>query len=210
MTLTRRTALTGAAALGATALLGLRPRLADAAAELGPHGLYRHGWIKPAGDLNQARAKAAEAGRHLAVFLEQRGCHACRDMHVINLGRDDMVGYVRDNFDVMQVNLFGERDMVDFDGETLTEYALGNKWRILGTPTVMFFAPEPGDDEGRPGHLAQLSKIQGYLPPYAFYLYFQWIRDGHYKEMGFQTYGRWQYDEFLKRGGTLENWTIGA
>ena len=40
------------------------------------------------------------------------------------------------------INIFGDIEVTDFDGETLPEKEIVKKWGVMFTPTVMFFPEE--------------------------------------------------------------------
>jgi len=46
----------------------------------------------------------------------------------------------------VQINMFGDVEVTDFDGETLPEKDMVKKWRSLFTPTILFFPREVADD----------------------------------------------------------------
>ncbi len=197
------------ASIGATMRPARAEQIATTAPSLNDEGLYEHGWFSErASDLGAALDRAAAEGKHLAIYLEQRGCGACRQMHQVNLARHDIGAYVDENFVNVQVDVNGRREIVDFDGDVLSENALANRWRVVGTPTVVFIDPETAG--GEPGHLAQVSRIQGYLPPFVFHTYYEWVRDGHHKTTGFRTYARAKFDELTARGIDMDAWTVGS
>ena len=45
----------------------------------------------------------------------------------------------------MQLNLHGDLEVTDFDGEVLSEKAMARKWNILFTPTVLYLPQEVDD-----------------------------------------------------------------
>ena len=63
-------------------------------------------------DFNEAKAH----GKRFAVIFEQRGCPYCMKMHTEVLSQRYINDYVRQNFDIVQLNLWGAREVTDFDG----------------------------------------------------------------------------------------------
>src|SRR5215510_5706251 len=109
----RRTVLAGAAALCAIHADGAR-----AEAILTDDGLYRQPWflesfLELAGDLDGA----AQQGKRLAVIWELRGCPYCRKMHLVNFAQPESEAYIREHFEILQLNIIGAREVTDFDGE---------------------------------------------------------------------------------------------
>lgn len=208
--ITRRHFGLGALAAGATASLSGVPVRPARAATLGDDGLYKQDWFLDSFlDMGDDLAEAHAAGKHFVVMFEQAGCPFCRKTHEDNLTRDDYVPWLKENFVFVQMDLFGSREATDFDGETLEERALGRKWLVNFTPTIVFFPDDPAAVEGKGGRGAEIARIQGYLPPFYFYHFFEWVRSGAYRDEGFQRYSNAKLDEMRARGQTRETWRRG-
>ena len=54
---------------------------------------------------------------------------------------------IEDNFFVVQLNLHGDLEVTDFDGEVLSEKAIARKWNVLFTPSIMFMPDEIDDTD---------------------------------------------------------------
>ena len=157
--------------------------------ELNDDGLYSQDWFLDSFlDLGEDLVEAAEAGKHFAVLWEQRGCPYCRELHRVNFAREDVRSYVEQNFTILQLNLWGSREVTDFDGEALEERDAARKWRVNFTPTIMFFPDALSLVEGKPAMQAELVRMPGYLKPFHFLSMFEFVREGHHKEMGFQRF----------------------
>jgi thioredoxin-related protein len=185
-------------ALSAVLLSVATPVLAaDASAEvqriepvLGEDGLYHQSWfLNSFMDLRDDLTSAAGTGKRFAVIIEQKGCPYCRDLHTINLADPDLNQWIRDRFDVVQVNMWGDREMTDFDGETLTEKEFVQKYAVTFTPTILFFPADPQAVEGKGGQAAEVARMPGYFRPFHFRAMFEWVHDERYaKGQSFQRY----------------------
>ena len=51
----------------------------------------------------------------------------------------EIASTLQDDFFVIRINIFGDIEVTDFDGETLPEKEIVKKWGVMFTPTVMFF-----------------------------------------------------------------------
>ena len=71
------------------------------------------------------------------VLFEQRGCPYCKELHAVNFARSEITDYIREHFMVVQLDLWGSREVTDFDGEAMEERALAGKWRVNFTPTTV-------------------------------------------------------------------------
>ena len=125
---------------GALALLMALP---VAAAELGDDGLHKQPWMRDTfKDLREDLQEANAEGKRLVLFFEQRGCIYCTKMHE-EVFSDATVGdFIAENYFVVQLNLHGDIEVTDFDGETLSEKDMARKWRVLFTPNIVFLPEE--------------------------------------------------------------------
>ncbi len=114
------------------------PALAEV--RLGEDGFYHQPWISETFlDLAEDLDAATKAGKRFAVVVEQRGCPYCRDMHTVVLADPAIADYVRTNFDLVQLDLHGAREVTDFDGSRLPEKAFAARYGVRITPTILFF-----------------------------------------------------------------------
>ena len=115
-------------------------------AELGDDGLHKQNWMRDTfKDLREDLGEANMEGKRLVLMFEQRGCIYCSKMHKDVYSRDNVSNYIDENFFVVQLNLHGDLEVTDFDGEVLSEKAMARKWNILFTPTVLYL-PQAVDD----------------------------------------------------------------
>ena len=92
-----------------------------AAATVGDDGLHIQPWIRDTfKDLQEDLDEANAEGKRLAIFFEQRGCIYCTKMHENVYPDPELSQYIDENFFVIQLNLHGDLEVVDFDGETLS------------------------------------------------------------------------------------------
>jgi len=81
------------------------------------------------------------------LIVEQRGCIYCTRMHEKVFPRPEIDSYIRENFFVVQINLHGQTEVTDFDGEVLSEKAAARKWGLLFTPSILFLPEEVPEAE---------------------------------------------------------------
>ncbi|MBT8456489.1 MAG: thioredoxin fold domain-containing protein [Rhodobacteraceae bacterium] len=118
-----------------------------AAAELGDDGLHKAPWMRDTfKDLTEDLDEANAEGKRLMLIFEQRGCIYCTEMHEKVFPEPAIASYIEENFFVVQLNLHGDIEITDFDGETLTEKQAARKWGILFTPTMIFLPEEVSGD----------------------------------------------------------------
>jgi thioredoxin-related protein len=174
--------------------------------ETGDDGLHKQPWFQDTFlDLSEDLAEAAESGRRLVIIWEQRGCPYCKQTHEVNFRIPRIVDYVKDNFFVLQLNMWGDREVTDFDGETVTEKQLARKWRVLFTPTFQFFPDSLDDAKGKPGDEAEVHRVPGYFKPFHFYFQFRYVKErGYETEPSFQRWLDGYGDKLREKGVNVE------
>ena len=92
------------------------------AAELGDDGLHKAPWQHETfKDLTEDLADANSEGKRLLIMFEQRGCNYCAKMHNEVFPEPEIEAMLEDDFFVLQLNLHGDLEVTDFDGEVLRE-----------------------------------------------------------------------------------------
>lgn len=169
---------------------------------LGEDGLYEQDWFRDSFlDLKEDLAEAKEEGKKLVLMWEQRGCPYCQRTHEINLTIPKIVDLIKDNFFVIQMNLWGDREVTDFDGQVTTEKKLAQKYAIRFTPTIQFFPDDIKLIANKSGKDAEIMRQPGYFKPFHFYTLFRYIQADIYKtEPSFQRYVIAFTDELRARG----------
>lgn len=169
----RRNALllgAGAAAFSfASTPLTPGPAQADEGVKLTDDGLHFQPWFQQTFlDLKEDAAEARAQGKSLVVFFEQKGCPYCGEMHKVNLARPEIADYIKQNYYALQLNLYGSRQVKDFDGKELEERKLAERWRVNFTPSLVFLPTDPTEFEGKSGGDVELWQLLGFWKPFHF------------------------------------------
>jgi len=172
------------------------------APQLGEDGLHKQPWfLESFLDLGEDMAEAEAQGKQLMIIWEQRGCPYCKRMHEVNLRIPRIVDTLVRDFSVIQLNLWGDREVTDFDGEVLSEKKLANKWRVMFTPTIQFFPPSVTEMAGQSGVDGEVVRIPGYFKPFHFYFLLRYAKSGGYiTEPDFQRWLSGKGDQLQERG----------
>lgn len=118
-----------------------------AASEIGDDGLHKAPWMRDTfKDLSEDLAEATDEGKRLMVLIEQRGCIYCQKMHEEVFVVPEIAQYIEDNYFVVQINMFGDVEVTDFDGTVLPEKEMVKRWGALFTPSIFFFPENVPDD----------------------------------------------------------------
>ncbi len=148
--------IVAAAALAAAALATALPAVA---VEMGDDGLHKTPWMHETfKDLREDLQEAQSEGKRLLLLIEQRGCIYCKEMHEQVFVDPDIEAMLSDDYFVVQINMFGDVEVTDFDGETLPEKAMVRKWGMLFTPTMMFL---PDSLPEQPANQAAVATMPG-------------------------------------------------
>jgi thioredoxin-related protein len=173
----------------AALMLCLMP-IVGTAAEVGDDGLHEQPWIRDTfKDLREDLAEANAEGKRLVVMVEQRGCIYCAKMHKEVFSRPEVAAYIADNFFVVQVNLHGDTELTDFDGEVLSEKQATRKWGLLFTPSILFLPEEV--DEDATAQTASVALMPGAFAAGTTLDMFTWVNEKRYEldsDEDFQRY----------------------
>ena len=158
------------------------------AAQLGEDGLHKEPWFSQTfRDLKEDLAQAKSEGKRLAIIFEQRGCSYCKEVHEKVLSDPEVKDFIKANYMMVQYNLHGDEEVIDLDGEALTEKTAARKWRVLFTPTIFFF-PETAE-EGRDLASQTVAVMPGAFSKGTFLDMFQWVHlKGYETDEDFQRY----------------------
>jgi thioredoxin-related protein len=163
------------AALAALILSAL-PALA---APLGDDGLHKPDWLRETfKDLREDLAEASAEGRRVLILVEQRGCIYCSKMHEEVYPDPEVEALIRDHYFVVQMNLFGDVEVTDFDGTTLSEKDMAVRWGVMFTPTLIFL-PEAAPDSGTAAESA-VAMMPGAFAKGTTAALLTWVKDRGY------------------------------
>ncbi len=176
----------GLRALAASAVLALAgPAIAEV--PLGDDGLHKPDWLQETFlDLREDLADANAAGKRMMIIIEQRGCIYCTKMHEKIFPNPDIDAMIRESFFVVQVNLYGDLEVTDFDGTVLSEKDTARRWNTVFTPTMIFLPEEV--PEGVTAISAASAVMPGAFERATTLAMFTWVRDKEYDNIEFQRY----------------------
>ena len=113
--------------------------------------------------------EAANAGKRLLVLFHQDGCPYCNQLVENNLAQRDIEQYVRAHFDVVALNMWGDRELITVAGKSYTEKAFAAALRVQFTPTLLFF-----NEHGK-----VVLRLNGYQPPGQFKTALRYVAEKH-------------------------------
>jgi thioredoxin-related protein len=111
-------------------------------------------------DMREDVAEAAKSGRRLMLYFHQDGCPYCARLLRENFGDRAIAEKTRKHFDVIALNLWGDREVTDFEGRPTTEKEFARALRVQFTPTLLLL-----DEQG-----GTALRLNGYVPPHQFHI----------------------------------------
>jgi len=103
-------------------------------------------------------AEAKAAGKRVVVFFHQEGCPYCNALVERNLAQKDIAEKVKKNFDVIGINMWGDREVTYVNGKHYIEKTLAEALKVQFTPTLLFY-----DENGK-----IVLRLNGYRSPSKF------------------------------------------
>ncbi|MCB1858344.1 MAG: thioredoxin fold domain-containing protein [Gammaproteobacteria bacterium] len=129
-------------------------------------------------DLREDITEAAENGRRVMIFFHQDGCPYCHLMVERNLSQRTIQDVLRRQMDVIELNIFGDREVTALDGQSTTEKAFAAALGVQFTPTLLFF-----DEQGE-----VVLRLNGYIPPQSFQLALNYVTGHMESELSYRRY----------------------
>lgn len=160
------------------------------AVELGDDGLHKPDWFRITfKDLQEDFADAQAEGKRLLVIVEQRGCVYCTEMHEKTFPDPRVDAILRDRYFPVQINLHGDTEIVDADGEALSEKAATRRWGVLFTPTMIFLPTEL--DDSLPVHQQAVAIMPGAFSPGTTLDLLTWVAEERYLDQSEEDFQRY-------------------
>jgi thioredoxin-related protein len=175
------------------------------AAEVGDDGLHKQPFFHDSFlEFGDDLAEAAAEGKDLLILIEQAGCPYCRELHEVNFARSEITDYIKEHYVVIQLDLFGARGTVDFDGQELEERDLVEKWNAQFTPTTIIFSHE--NVGATTAAEAEAFRLPGYLRPFHYMTSLEYVTTGAYKEQSLQRFLRDKIQHLEEQGISPDVW----
>lgn len=129
-------------------------------------------------DIREDISEAAGQGRRILLYFYQDGCPYCKKLLETNFGLRDISDKTRQAMDVIAINIWGDRDVTDLAGNTVSEKQFAADLKVMFTPTLLFL-----DERGE-----VVVRLNGYYPPHKFGAVVDYVGQHKEKELGFREY----------------------
>jgi len=102
--------------------------------------------------------EAKDNKKRVILFFHQDGCPYCNALVERNLAQKDIAEKVKNNFDVIGINMWGDREITYVNGKQYKEKTLAEALKVQFTPTLLFY-----DENGK-----IVLRLNGYRSPTKF------------------------------------------
>ncbi len=135
---------------------------------------FKHSFL----DFEEDVAEAAAGGKRIMLYFHQDSCPYCARLIDENLSDPEIKAFVQKHFDVIDINMWGDREVVSIGGQGFTEKSFASALKVHYTPTMIFL-----NEQGKTA-----LRLNGYYPPRQFRLALQFVAGHQEHEMSFNEY----------------------
>jgi len=144
-----------------------------------PGYVEKPAWFKDSFlDIRDDITEATESSRRVLLYFYQDGCPYCERLIKENMSQRDIVDSLQSKFDVIAINMWGDKEVIGLDGKETTEKAFAVANKIMFTPTLQFL-----DEQGK-----RVLRLNGYVPPHKFKVALDYVRLKKEKDSSFRDY----------------------
>ncbi len=122
--------------------------------------------------------EAAQANKRVLLLFNQDNCPYCSALVERNLSQREIEATMRKKFDVIAMNIWGDREVVGLDGKSYTEKTYAAALKIQFTPSLLFL-----DESG-----GVVLRLNGYVPPPRMQAALDWVAGRMEKKTAFRDF----------------------
>lgn len=135
---------------------------------------FKHSFLEIQEDAKEAGAR----NKHVLLFMHIDRCPYCTRMLKENFVRGENRDILRKQFDVIALNIRGDREVIWSNHRRYTEKTLAQNFKVQFTPTMVFL-----NARGE-----KVFQMHGYRKPAAFRQVLDYVKDKHYLTMSLVDY----------------------
>lgn len=129
-------------------------------------------------DIREDIEEATAENKRVLLYFYQDGCPYCGKLLQDNFSDREIADYSQKHFDVIAINMWGDREVIDFNGDGITEKEFSKALKIQFTPTMVYL-----DEAGE-----KLLRINGYFAPDRFLTALKYIGGKKEKTISIRDY----------------------
>ena len=128
-------------------------------ASYGAKSVDKPAWFKDSFlEFEEDVAEAAAKGKRVMLYFYQDGCPYCARLVEENFADETQSGTIKQNFDGITINIWGDREIVSVSGQNFSEKTFAAALKVQYTPTLLFL-----DEQGKVA-----LRLDGYYPTEIF------------------------------------------
>jgi len=139
---------------------------------------FKESFLEIREDVDEAR----QQDKHVMLFMHIDRCPYCTRMIQEDFARSELVEYIQANFDVIALNIRGDREVAWDENTRYSEKELAKSLGVQYTPTIVFL-----DARGE-----KVYQMHGYRKPAAFGQLLHYIAERQYETVSLVDYLRQQ------------------
>lgn len=135
---------------------------------------FKESFLEIASDVEEAAAE----NKHVMLFIHMNGCPYCYKMIEENIKDAPYTEFIKQNFDVIAINMRGDREVAMNDETSLIEKELAAKLKVRYTPTILFL-----DTQGK-----VVARTNGYRSVPEFKMVLNYVQQKAYEKTSLADY----------------------
>ena len=129
-------------------------------------------------DLREDIEEATENKKRVLLYFYQDGCPYCAKLLQDNFGQKKLADKTRKYFDVIAINMWGDKEVTDLKGNHTTEKKFTEQMKVMYTPTLVFLTEK--------GKVAL--RVNGYYAPNKYETALDYVRGHNEKKLRFRKF----------------------
>ena len=150
-----------------------------------PPDWFKESFLEIADDVDDA----GESGKHVMLFFDLNGCPYCDRMLEESFNAEPLGSYIQENFDVIAINIQGDREVAFNEEITVTEKELGAILKVSATPALLFMNSDN----------KTILRVNGYRAPERFRTILEYIATRSYQTTTLADYLQAELDRNVYR-----------
>jgi thioredoxin-related protein len=139
-----------------------------------PPAWFKESFLEIADDVDDA----IEAEKHVMLFFDLNGCPYCDRMLEESFTAEPLSSYIRQHFDVIAINIQGDREIAFNEEISVSEKKLGEILKVYSTPALLFL-----NEDNK-----TIVRVNGYRAPERFKLVLEFVATRSYRTTSLGDY----------------------
>jgi thioredoxin-related protein len=135
---------------------------------------FKHSFL----DLKEDVWEASAEGKRVILYFYQDGCPYCAKLLNENFSIKSIVDETTKGFQVIAINIWGDNEVIGYNGNATTEKSFAADNKVMYTPTLLFL-----DEKGR-----TVLRINGYYPPHKFTTALDYVAGRMERKLSYHDY----------------------